>query len=54
MVGVHKAIWKHAKTIQMAEIILLQECGTRHVLGEHELCPKCQRERERAKAGGAK
>lgn len=42
MVGVRKAIWKHEKTLQQAASILQAECGNRHKLGEHELCPKCR------------
>ena len=49
MVGVRKAIWKHEQTLRNAEIILMQECGKRHQVGEHELCPKCRREQERLK-----
>jgi hypothetical protein len=49
MVGVRKAIWKNEQTLRNAEIILMQECGSRHQVGEHSLCPKCKRERERLK-----
>ena len=47
MVGVRKAIWQHEQTMKQAEVILAAECGTRHKLGEHELCPKCREHKER-------
>jgi hypothetical protein len=51
MVGVRKAIWQHDQTIKRAEAILSDECGKRHVIGEHNLCPKCREHRAKVKEG---
>ena len=53
MVGVRKAIWRHEQTLKQAAVILAEECGTRHKLGEHELCPKCREYKERVKRPNA-
>ena len=42
MAGVRNAIKRHQRTITLAAMMLVHECGKRHKLGEHSLCPKCE------------
>ena len=41
-VGVNKAIYQHDKAMQRAAEILEAECGTKHDVGSHDLCPRCK------------
>lgn len=41
-VGVNKSIYQHRKVQEMAAMILSTECGVRHKVGTHEMCPNCE------------